>query len=166
VKTTMRQRPETPAGHVAALRAVALFEFTKGLLVVLLACGLFSLVHKDVEVEAERLVRHFHLNPYHHFSRVFIDAASQLTSGRLWGLAFAALAYSSVRFIEAYGLWHARAWAEWFALLSGAIYLPFEIYELIRKPTLLHWLVVITNCLVVLYMAYVRWSAGRVRQLR
>lgn len=163
MKTIARQTPEISARHVAGLRAVAMFEFTKGLLVVLLACGLFSLVHKDVEVEAERLVRHFHLNPYHHFSRVFIDAASQLTSGRLWGLAFAALAYSCVRFIEAYGLWHARAWAEWFALLSGAFYLPWEVYEIVRKPTPLHWLVLITNCLVVLYMAYVRWSAHRQR---
>jgi uncharacterized membrane protein (DUF2068 family) len=157
----MPQVPQSSAGHVAALRAVAVFEFAKGLLVMLLACGLFSLVHKDVALEAERLVRHFHLNPYHHFSRIFIDAASQLSSARLWGLAFLALAYSCVRFFEAYGLWHARAWAEWFALLSGAIYLPFEIYELVRKPTPLHWLVLVTNCLVVLYMAYVRWSARR-----
>ena len=41
-----------------------------------------------------------------------------------------ALTYSAIRFTEAYGLWRERRWAEWLSAVSGAIYLPFEIYEL------------------------------------
>jgi len=34
-------------------------------------------------------------------------------------MAISALLYSVVRFIEAYGLWLLRPWAEWFGLLTG-----------------------------------------------
>ena len=36
---------------------------------------------------------------------IFIDAANRLTDERLWAIAFLALLYSIVRFIEAVGLW-------------------------------------------------------------
>lgn len=38
-----------------------------------------------------------------------------------------------MRFIEAYALWGERRWAEWFAAVSGAIYVPFELYELLHR---------------------------------
>ncbi len=28
-------------------------------------------------------------------------------------------------------MWHGMVWTEWFAFISGTIYLPFEIYEMI-----------------------------------
>jgi uncharacterized membrane protein (DUF2068 family) len=40
-----------------------------------------------------------------------------------------------VRFVEAYGLWHARAWAKWLAGASAAIYVPFEVAELYARVT-------------------------------
>jgi uncharacterized membrane protein (DUF2068 family) len=58
--------------------------------------------------------------------------------------------------VEAYGLWKARAWAEWIALISGAIYLPFEVVELIRRLSLFHLSLLIVNLAVVLYMVYLR----------
>jgi uncharacterized membrane protein (DUF2068 family) len=56
--------------------------------------------------------------------------------------------------VEAYGLWYARAWAEWIALISGAIYLPFEIYKVIHRQNLFHVSVLLINVAIVLYMVY------------
>ncbi|ENM5915962.1 DUF2127 domain-containing protein, partial [Vibrio mimicus] len=52
----------------------------------------------------------------------------------------------------AYGLWHNLLWTEWFALLSGAIYLPFEIYELFAHPGLLSISALLINVIIVFYM--------------
>ena len=49
-----------------------------------------------------------------------------------------ATVYSSLRFIESYGLWRQRVWAEWLAIISGAMYLPLELYKLVRRPNLPH----------------------------
>jgi uncharacterized membrane protein (DUF2068 family) len=134
------------------LKAVALFEASKGILVLFAGAALFSLVHQNLQVAAEQLVAHLHLNPAKHIPRIFIDAASSLTDSRLRLLALSALSYSSIRFVEAYGLWFARRWAEWLALLSGGVYLPVELYELAQGFTWLKIVFVLINFLVVLYM--------------
>jgi len=143
----------------AALRAVGAFEALKGILVLLLAFGLLSLLHKDVEDMAEGLLIHLHISPEHKLGHAVLNAASNMTDRRVWALAAAAVAYSTVRFVEAWGLWNRRVWAEWFALLSGALYLPWEILKLAQKTTWIHLLVFAGNVAILLYMLYVRMRA-------
>ena len=50
----------------------------------------------------------------------------------------------------------ARAWAEWFAILSGAVYLPIEIYKLVHHATALKAAIFLINMGIVGYVAYVR----------
>src|SRR5438552_7475661 len=106
---------------LTGVRAVALFEAAKGALVLAAGLGLLALIHRDVQAFAERLVRMSHLDPASHYPRIFIDAASHVTSARLWLFAAAAAIYALVRGVEAYGLWMERRWAEWFALISGSL---------------------------------------------
>lgn len=147
------------APGAAGVRAVAVFEAAKGLLVLVAGFGLASLVHRDAQHAAETVVRHLHLNPARHYPRVFIQAAGRVSSSRLWMLAGGAFAYSLVRFVEAYGLWRLRPWAEWFAIVSGGLYLPVEAYELARHPTPLKAAILLGNLAVVAYLLYVRRKA-------
>ena len=135
---------------------MAAFEAAKGLLVMATGLGFLSLLHHDVQRAAESVVRHLHLNPARHYPRVFLEAAAQLTDTRLWLLASGAFAYAVVRGVEAYGLWSARAWAQWFAILSGAVYLPIEIYELIHHATAPKAVVLLVNVGIVGYVCYIR----------
>lgn len=148
------------------MRAVAIVEAVKGSLVLLAGFGLLALVHRDIDALAAKLVRLSHLDPASRYPRIFLDAVGRVTDGRLWFLAAAAGVYSAVRLVEAYGLWHERRWAEWFALLSGGLYIPVEIYELIRHATWLKAAVLVTNVAIVLYMAYaLKHSADQDREL-
>jgi uncharacterized membrane protein (DUF2068 family) len=160
-----RRRPEPVAvdqrASAAGLRAVAMFEATKGVVVLLLGLGLLTLLHRDLEEAAENLLLHLHINPDRKLAQIFLDAASRTTDGRLWGLAAVAVAYATVRFTEAWGLWHRRVWAEWFALLSGALYLPWEILKTSQRPNWWHITLLAGNVVIVLYMLYVRFLAYR-----
>jgi uncharacterized membrane protein (DUF2068 family) len=131
------------------LRTIAIVEALKGAVVLLAAAGAISLVHENAQVIADEIVRHFHLNPASHYPRIFLDVVSSLNSSKLWMLAMGASLYSGVRFIEAYGLWHERAWAEWFGVISGAIYLPVEVYELFLGVSVVKLALLVTNVLVV-----------------
>ncbi len=142
-----------------ALRAVASVEFLKGLVVLLAGFGVLSLVHRDAWDVAESFLEWLHISPDAHYAQVFLHLADQVTDAKLWGVALGALAYSSLRFVEAYGLWRERAWAEWLALISGAIYLPFEIYELIRRLDAIRLGILAINVAVVLYMVFLRMQA-------
>jgi uncharacterized membrane protein (DUF2068 family) len=148
----------------SGLRVVALFEATKGALVLVVGFGLLAFIHKDLHLAAERLVRHLHLNPARHYPRIFIDAANHVTDGRLLAMAIAALSYSVVRFVEAFGLWRQRQWAEWFGLLTGGMYIPVELYENLLAVTWPRAVILTVNAAIVLYLVYVLYRSRKKRE--
>jgi len=151
--------------QAAAIRAVAVFEAFKGVVVLLAASGLLSLIHKDVHAVATTLIEHLHLNPASHYPRIFLDAASNLHDTKLVWLAVGAGVYAVVRLAEAYGLYGEKAWAEVLAAVSGAIYVPFEIAELFHRPTWHGALLLAINLLVVGLMVWALLQR-RTRQAR
>ena len=149
--------------NLQALRAIASFELAKGLLVLFAAVAVVFMVGRDPWDIADGILRLLHISPDHHFAQLFLDWADTLTDAKLWTVAAGACAYAILRFVEAYGLWYATTWAEWIALISGSIYLPFEIYKLIHRQSLLHISVFVINLIIVVYMAYLL-KAGKGRQ--
>jgi len=115
------------------------------------------LLHRDLRALANALVGHLHLDPNRHYASVFIEAASNTTDARLWSIAIIGFVYAAFRFIEAYGLWFCRTWAEWLALVSGGIYLPLEVYELILRVTWMRASALVANLVVVVAIALVLW---------
>ena len=149
------------ATSARGVRIVAVFEALKGALVVGAGLGLLSLMHHDLQATAERLVRHSHLNPARHYPRIFIEAAAHMNDARLRSLAALAFLYAVVRFVEAYGLWRMRVWAEWFAIIAGSVFLPVEIYEMYRRATWMRGIVLLTNLFIVAYLVTFRLSSRR-----
>jgi uncharacterized membrane protein (DUF2068 family) len=135
------------------LRVIAFFEALKGSFALVLATGALLLPQHDLQLFVLQLVEALRLDPAAHYTSRFIEEASLVTPQRLVWVAAGAYAYGVFRFGEAYGLWRARPWAEWLAVVSGAIYIPFEIYALFRKPSLIKFAVFVINLLVVLYVA-------------
>jgi uncharacterized membrane protein (DUF2068 family) len=139
------------------IRLVALLEAAKGAVVICAGFGLMALIHRDVQAVAEDVVRHLHVNPAMHFPRIFLDAAAAASDARLWAMAIAAMLYAIVRFTEACGLWREQAWAEWFGIISGALYLPLEVYELTVNVSPIKLSVLLVNLVVVGWLIRVRW---------
>lgn len=140
--------------QLKVLRAVASLELAKGLIILGAGLSVLLLVHRDAGDVADWCLRALHISPDHHFAQLFLNWADTLTETKLLTVAGVAVIYSTLRFVEAYGLWKARAWAEWIALVSGGLYLPFEIYKLMDRVNVLHASVLLINLAVVFYMAY------------
>ena len=115
---------------------------------------MLALVHHDVQAVASHLIRQFHMNPASKIPKIFLALCTQLTDTRLWMLSLIAFADAVLRGIEAVGLWLCRAWAKWLGVISGLIYLPFEIYEICRHMTVLKIVAFIANVLIVVYLAH------------
>jgi uncharacterized membrane protein (DUF2068 family) len=144
----------------AGLRAVATFEAAKG--VAVLALGIFLLfVHTHAEDFISSLLFHLHIDPDRAVSHALLNAAQKLSDARLLTIAAAMLSYVTVRFVEAWGLWNRRVWAEWFALLSGTLYLPWECLKLAERLDWERAGVLAINVVIVLYMLYVRIASCR-----
>jgi uncharacterized membrane protein (DUF2068 family) len=150
-------------GHIKGVRTVATLEFAKGIIVVLAGLGVFSMRHKDIWGVAESLLEFFHVNPHHHYVGVFIALVYRFSDVRLWKIAVVAAVYAILRFVEAYGLWYVRPWAEWMAIASGSIYIPFEVADLWRRPGWFRFLIIAINVGIVLYMLMLRLEAAKKR---
>ena len=145
-------RPGTSASERGALKAIAIFEATKGVAALASTIGLLALLHHDLHHLALELVGHFGLNPTEHFPALLLGYVDQVNGTPLRSVVLLGSAYITIRMVEAYGLWFDRSWGEWVAALSGALYVPFEIQHLIHHTTVISALVLLFNLGVVGFM--------------
>ena len=145
----------------AELRLVAMFEFAKGLLVLLLGLGLIAYIHGDIQDVAEELLLHLHLNPASRIPGVFLKLVERVANVDMWFLALGAFTYATIRIAEGIGLWFDKAWAEWLGVASGLIYVPFELYHLAHGVTTLKVVTFALNILVVAILADALWRRRR-----
>lgn len=150
--------PPLADATLGPVRAIAAFEAAKGLSALLACAGLLSLLHHDLHRLAEALIGHIGLDPGARYPAALLRYVDLLQDANLRALVGVATSYALVRFAEAYGLWNARPWGEWLAVLSGALYVPFEVRHLLHKPTALGAIVLASNLAVVGFMA---WRLGR-----
>lgn len=138
-----------------AIKAVAIYELVKGA-VALLAAVAVALWHDALSGWVQSLsvwlygvvgtdLGQLIAAPLHN-SVTWAHKASQQ-----WQLAvLGILAYASIRFIEAYGLWQDKAWAYWLSVLGYGVFIPAELYYLFATPfDWLHLLLLLLNLLIV-----------------
>lgn len=135
-----------------ALRSIALFEIIKGALAVAAACGLLSLRQTDLHAAADAFLLRHGIDPERHFTRLFIESMAKLTNHHIGQIVAFAFVYAIVRFAEGYGLWHAKKWAEWFAVISAGLYLPLELRHMFPNPTPLSTGVTLLNFVLLIYL--------------
>ena len=157
------KQPPAESQHLLGVRAVALLEAGKGLLALLAGSGLLLLWNANLQALGDELLRHLHLNPGRLHGNVLWQALTSASHDHLHLLAIGVLCYALLRFVEATGLWLDRRWAEWLGVLSGGIYVPFEVRELLLRPGWLTLTLLALNVLIVGYLV-LRLSRRRSRQ--
>jgi uncharacterized membrane protein (DUF2068 family) len=136
-----------------------MFEASKGFLALLAGSSVLSLAYGGAQQAFKHLIEWLALDPAQGYPRLFLSTASSMKHSTLVLLISGGLAYALMRFIEAYGLWFGRRWAEWFAALSGAIYIPFELYKVVEGVDWVGVSVLAVNVLIVGYMSLVLYRS-------
>lgn len=159
--------PTSPLAHSrqrATLRAIAVFEGVKGVAALAAAFGLLELVHHDTRRIAWALIGHYNLDPNGHYPGLLLHYAEVLQNANFRMIFMLAIVYAAVRIAEGYGLWRDRAWAEWLAALSGALYIPFEIEHLLHKTNIANAVVLLANIATVAFMVWRLWGRLQARR--
>jgi uncharacterized membrane protein (DUF2068 family) len=149
--------------HRKGLQAIAVFEAVKGAGGLIAGIVALGFMDRDNEVFAEQIIRHLHIDPTWRYAQWFVKLVAEASDSQIMVAASFFALYAGVRFAEAYGLWRGRRWAEWFAALSGAIYIPVEIYELTHRVTWLKVTALVVNVVVVGYMVWLLTESRRLR---
>ncbi len=145
--------PSAYRRRLQALRTVATMEFAKGVAVLAAAISLYWVDPTDV---VGAFLDFLHISPDHHMAQMLLRSADSLGNASMWTVILVACVYSALRFTEAFGLWRARPWAEWIALVSGALYIPLEVLKLAHRVSWFHVSILLINLAVVAYMFYLR----------
>jgi uncharacterized membrane protein (DUF2068 family) len=75
-------------------------------------------------------------------------------------IAAALAAYAVIEAIEGTGLWLAKRWGEYFAMVVTSLGLPYEIYDLANKVTATRVVFFVINLALVLYLVITRRLFG------
>jgi uncharacterized membrane protein (DUF2068 family) len=81
-----------------------------------------------------------------------LDKLFTLSTGTLHVVAVALLAYGLLEGVEAVGLWLGKRWAEYLTFVATSILLPFEVYEIASRPTVLKVIGFLINLAVVVWL--------------
>ena len=136
------------------IRLIAAERFLRGL--VLIAAGGYLLTHlgSDLGNLADRFARALELDTHRPFVRHLIDKLHRLHASTKLITGIAALGYGGLELIEGTGLWLDQLWAEYLTVIATSILIPFEVYELIHKPTMLKAGGIVVNIAIVIYLAH------------
>jgi uncharacterized membrane protein (DUF2068 family) len=140
------------------LLVIAVFKFVKGALLLTLAFGALSLLHKDVASEVEHWLDQLRIDPDNEFIGTLLSKLQLVHTKELKEMSALGAGYAALFLIEGTGLLFRKRWAEWLTIVATSSLMPLEVYELIKEFTVVRLLVVLVNAAVVLFLIY------RVRQ--
>lgn len=147
----MNQNGYNPDPHRhPGLHVIALLEASKAMLALLAATGLEILGPQPLRDGVNALIRRFSLDPDH---GTLPSLLNTISPDAVHLAAAAMIGYGLLHLVEAWGLWKAKAWASWLGCLTASIYLPFDIYAIVRHPGWASWSVLAINLIVVYVLA-------------
>ena len=158
---------EHPSVHDNGLLLIGLFKLAKSLFFVGIGIGGIHLLHKDLSDEVMRLAAALRFDPESRMVGLVMDKVDLIDAERLREIGFATFAYSALALTEGIGLLLAKVWAEYLTLSLTISFLPWELYELLRRPTWIRGGLLATNLLVLWYLVWLlkRKRAGTVQPI-
>jgi uncharacterized membrane protein (DUF2068 family) len=109
-------------------------KLLKGLVLLLLALGVYKLSDDNLPDEFRQLLMFFHLDPEKEFFAALTDKIETLSEAKMVWLAGGTFLYSLFSLVEGTGLIFRISWAGWLAIGESAFFIPIEVYELIHRP--------------------------------
>ncbi|MGH3393679.1 MAG: DUF2127 domain-containing protein [Streptosporangiaceae bacterium] len=143
------------------LRIFSVERFLRALLFLGLAVLLWQFKHSQHSIEAafdrerpilRELFRQLGFNIDHSKLVGLIQHALALSATSLTLVAIGLAAYAAIEVVEGVGLWLARRWGEYFAMVATSLGLPVEIYDLTRKVTVTALIFLAVNLALVVYL--------------
>ena len=136
------------------LLLIGLFKLSKAILFFCIGAGAVHMLHKDLGDEVMRLAIRFRFDPESRFVSLLMDKAGLIDSHRLRQISFATFGYSALALTEGCGLLMEKVWAEYLTLTLTISFLPWELYELARRPDWFRLNLLLINIAVLLYLVW------------
>ena len=136
------------------LMLIGLFKLGKSILFFGIGVGAIHLLHKDLVDVVMRLATALKFDPESRFVGMLLDKADLIDAHRLKQISAATFGYSALALTEGIGLLLEKVWAEYLTLILTISFLPWELYELARKPDGFRLGLLLINLAVLWYLVW------------
>ena len=169
VSAAPRVRRDKELRSAFILRVFAVERFLRAIIFAGLAVAIWRFAASRMSIEQayahalpelRAFLRQLGFNVNHSKLLGLIQHAFTLNSRTLTWLALAAGAYAVIEIIEAVGLWLLKRWGEYFAMIATSIGIPYEIYDLTAKVTVLRLVAFAINVALVVYLVVTKRLFG------
>ena len=124
----------------------------KGLLLLLLSAGLFSLINKDLDLLSQQLADILNLDVDNYYINLLLSKVGMAKTTLLIEISIGLVLYGIVCLIQAYGLHKRKRWAEYLTVVAISLFIPFEVYEVVHRLSVLRVAVLVLNIVIVYYL--------------
>ena len=124
-----------------------------GLLALILSAGVLSLVNREIQTLIDQLATVLNLDTDNRFIMLLMDFLTNTRVSTLIGVSVVGFFYAGLDLVEAYGLAKRYRWAEYLTVMATGMFIPFEIYEVIKQLTPLRLGALVINVLIVIFLA-------------
>jgi uncharacterized membrane protein (DUF2068 family) len=136
------------------LLLIGLFKLAKAIFFFCIGVGAIHLLHKDLEDEVMRLAVRLKFDPESRFVALLLDKVDLIDAHRLRQISVATFGYSALALTEGIGLLMEKVWAEYLTLVLTISFLPWELYELARRPDWFRLSLLLINLAVLWYLIW------------
>ena len=155
-------------GHVArhhdrGLVAIGVLKLLEAIFFFLVGVGAIHFLHRDLGDTARQLAERLSFDPDRRVVAYVLDHLDDITAHRLKQIGALTFFYAGLRIAEGVGLVMEKVWAEHLTVGATTIFLPWELYEIVRHPDWVRVCLLVANLIV---LAYLLWALRRNRRMR
>jgi len=134
------------------LYAIIAIKLGKGILLLLIALGFYSLTDNDLIHDYRQFLHWIHIDPERKFFAELAKSIKKVTPENLFWFARGTAFYSLFSLVEGIGLTFRVTWAGWMAICESIFFIPIEIYELMRGFSWPVFVILLINIVIVVYL--------------
>ena len=153
----------TTSKSPVTLLLIGLFKLFKAILLVFVGVGAHHYLHRDLASSVGHWVNVLRVDPDNRYIHGLLTHIFAITPKQLRELSIGTFVYAALLGTEGIGLLMRKHWAEYFTVISTALLIPLEIYELAKRLTAIKVGVLAINVAIVWYLVARLRGAGRHR---
>jgi uncharacterized membrane protein (DUF2068 family) len=145
------QGSSTPPRYKGLL-IIGVFKLVKALLLIAIAIGALSMLHKNLETKITNLIFTLRGDPDNHYLNLLLHKVTGADDRKLKEISLGTFIYAALFLTEGTGLLLRKRWGEYFTVIITGSFIPFEIYELVRNTTTVKIVAVVINLAILWYL--------------
>ncbi len=151
-ESSVKGNEKKKQSHDKGLLTLAIFKWFKGLVLFLVGVGFLKLLHHGVAATVHPWVNALRIDPDNRYLGALLAKLNLLDERKIKALSGLTLAYSALFLVEGTGLFFEKRWAAFLTIIATISFVPIEIYELLKAPSLLKCVVLVINAAIVVFL--------------